>query len=108
MIDEKNFFISNHCRDNHFLYSDGLCNLEVKKIENPRNSIEITVYDWNNKPYPFVLGSKNPGYVSWKNISPHIKWAVILSEDAKFYRHHGVDYEAIKRHLRKISKWGSM
>ncbi len=79
---------------------------EVKKIENPRNSIEITVYDWNNKPYPFVLGSKNPGYVSWKNISPHIKWAVILSEDAKFYRHHGVDYEAIKQAFKKNLEMG--
>lgn len=79
---------------------------EVKKIGNPKYSMEITVYDWNKRPYPFIVGPKNPKYVSWKNISPYIKWAVILSEDAKFYRHHGVDYEAIKQAFKKNLEMG--
>lgn len=79
---------------------------EVKKIGNPKHSMEITVYDWNKRPYPFIVGPKNPKYVSWKNISPYIKWAVILSEDAKFYRHHGVDYEAIKQAFKKNLEMG--
>lgn len=79
---------------------------EVKKLQNPNYSIEITVYDWNQKPHPFIVGPKNPKYVSWRNISPYIKWAVILSEDAKFYRHHGVDYEAIKQAFKKNLEMG--
>lgn len=79
---------------------------EVKKLNNPNYSIEITVYDWNQKPHPFIVGPKNPKYVSWRYISPYIKWAVILSEDAKFYRHHGVDYEAIKQAFKKNLEMG--
>lgn len=79
---------------------------EVKKLKDPKYSIEITVYDWNKKPYPFIVGPKNPRYVSWRNISPYIKWAVILSEDAKFYKHHGVDYEAIREAFKKNLEMG--
>lgn len=79
---------------------------EVKKLKDPKYSIEITVYDWNKKLYPFIVGPKNPRFVSWRNISPYIKWAVILSEDAKFYKHHGVDYEAIREAFKKNLEMG--
>ncbi len=74
---------------------------EIKALKDPKYSKVITVYDWNKNPYSFVLGPKNPNYVPWRNISYYIKWAVILSEDAKFYRHSGVDYEAMKQAIKR-------
>ncbi|MCX7771147.1 MAG: monofunctional biosynthetic peptidoglycan transglycosylase, partial [Proteobacteria bacterium] len=79
---------------------------KIKKLKDPKYSFEITVYDWNKNPHPFIVGPKNPRYVSWKNISPYIKWAVILSEDAKFYKHSGVDYDAIKEAFKKNLEMG--
>ncbi|MCX7991482.1 MAG: monofunctional biosynthetic peptidoglycan transglycosylase [Proteobacteria bacterium] len=74
---------------------------KVVELKNPRSSITITIYDWKKNPYEFIVGPKNPAYTSWNNISPYVKWAVILSEDAKFYKHGGVDYEALKSAIKK-------
>lgn len=52
------------------------------------------------------MGSKNVNFVYWKNINQYIKWAVILSEDAKFYRHSGIDYEAMKQAFKKNIEMG--
>lgn len=38
----------------------------------------------------------NRNYVSYQNISPHIKWAVIAAEDQKFAMHKGFDIPVIK------------
>lgn len=74
---------------------------KVKELKNPKTSITITVYDWKKKPYNYVVGPKNSAYTGWHNISVYVKWAVILSEDAKFYKHSGVDYEAVKQAIKK-------
>jgi len=74
---------------------------EVKAFQDKKYSKVITVYDWNKKEYPFILGPKNPRFVYWKNISHYVKWAVILSEDAKFYKHSGVDIDAMKQAFKK-------
>lgn len=74
---------------------------KVKELKNPKTSITITVYDWKKNPYNFIVGPKNPAYTQWNNISGYVKWAVILSEDAKFYKHSGVDYEALKSAIKK-------
>lgn len=74
---------------------------EVAALSNPAYSKLITVYDWNKKEHSLWVGPKNPGYIAWKQINNYLKWAVILSEDAKFYAHHGVDYEALKNALKR-------
>lgn len=74
---------------------------EVDDFKEKNYSKKITIYDWNKREYPFILGPKNPNFVYWNNISPYVKWAVILSEDAKFYKHSGVDYEAMKQAFKK-------
>lgn len=74
---------------------------KVLSLKDPNVSFQITVLDWKKKPHLFWVGPKNPYYVPWKAISANIKWAVILSEDGKFYRHYGVDYEALKNAFKK-------
>jgi monofunctional biosynthetic peptidoglycan transglycosylase len=74
---------------------------EVIALNDPAYSKLIAVYDWNKNEHSLWVGPKNPKYVSWRQISPYIKWAVILSEDGKFYTHHGVDYEAMKNAFKR-------
>ncbi len=74
---------------------------KVRELKDPKHSITITIYDWKKNPYSFIVGPKNPKFTQWNNISPYVKWAVILSEDAKFYKHSGVDYEAVRSAIKK-------
>ncbi len=45
-------------------------------------------------------------FVPLSRISPHLKKAVIISEDASFYQHHGFDLRAIKLAVEKNLKAG--
>ena len=40
-------------------------------------------------------------FVSYNQISPHLKQAVVLAEDALFFSHHGFDFESIRDALEK-------
>src|ERR1700722_10269133 len=42
------------------------------------------------------LCDKDTGFTSFENISPYIIGAVIMSEDASFYSHSGIDVEEMK------------
>jgi monofunctional glycosyltransferase len=71
---------------------------------------------WCNPPITFTqLGSALGGYglkrdyVSLENISPHLRLAVIVSEDQQFPDHEGIDWDAVqgaieynKKHKNKI------
>lgn len=39
----------------------------------------------------------NQEWVNLEDISPNLIKAVISAEDAKFFSHHGVDWEAVKK-----------
>jgi monofunctional biosynthetic peptidoglycan transglycosylase len=63
-------------------------------------SIVITVKDWERKDHPFVLGPGNPNWTPYGALPPALKKAVVASEDANFYTHEGVDYEAIREAIK--------
>jgi monofunctional biosynthetic peptidoglycan transglycosylase len=56
----------------------------------------INVKDWHRRDHPFVVGPRNPRWTPYGAIPAALKKAVIASEDANFYSHEGVDYEAIR------------
>jgi len=72
----------------------------VASLANPRVSLVITVKDWNRKDHPFVLGPRNKFWTSISAVPSALKKAVIAAEDANFYAHEGVDYEAIKEAIK--------
>jgi len=72
----------------------------VAPLANPRVSLVITVKDWNRKDHPFVLGPRNRFWTPISAVPASLKKAVIASEDANFYAHEGVDYEAIKEAIK--------
>src|SRR5690625_102215 len=63
--------------------------LALKFIFPPITLTQLQVWtnqkEWNRK------------YVSYQDMSPHIKWAVIASEDQKFASHNGFDIPVIKK-----------
>jgi monofunctional biosynthetic peptidoglycan transglycosylase len=58
------------------------------------------------------LREKNPDarlqkqWVPYERISPHLKRAIIASEDAKFVDHEGFDWEGIQKAMEKNQKRG--
>jgi len=69
----------------------------VEPLRKRSYSMTIPVKDWQGNYHPFVVGPKNPYWVGGKSIPAEMKWAVILAEDANFYKHEGIDVKAIKR-----------
>ena len=63
-------------------------------------SLTIQVRDWQGKLHPFVVGPQNPRWTPSDGIPTEMKWAVIVAEDANFYRHEGIDAKAIREALR--------
>ena len=72
----------------------------VEPLKNSRASFAIAVKDWNRKDHTFILGPRNPFWTPMASVPASLKKAVIAAEDANFYSHEGVDYEAIKEALK--------
>ena len=72
----------------------------VAGLANKKMNLTIQVKDWQGKLHPFVVGPRNPWWTPAESIPPEMKWAVIVAEDANFYRHEGIDVTAIKNAIR--------
>lgn len=68
----------------------------VETLKNRRNTMTIQVKDWKGNYHPLKIGPKSNYWTPSAAIPPEMKWAVILAEDANFYRHEGIDVKAIK------------
>ena len=68
----------------------------VAVLADPKLSLTIQVRDWQGKPHPLEVGPGNPWWTPAGFIPPEMKWAVIVAEDANFYRHEGIDVTAIR------------
>lgn len=72
----------------------------VSTLNNAKKSMIIQVKDWHGKYHSFLLGPKNRNWTPSARIPAEMKWAVILAEDANFYKHEGVDVKAIKQAIK--------
>jgi monofunctional glycosyltransferase len=68
----------------------------VARLADSRANLTIQVKDWQGKQHPFVVGPDNPRWTPATDIPQAMKWAVILAEDANFYRHEGIDLKALR------------
>ena len=68
----------------------------VSDLADKKYSATIQVRDWQGEYHPFVVGPRNPRWTPSGRIPPEMKWAVILAEDANFYKHEGFDVKAIR------------
>lgn len=72
----------------------------VASLKDRKKSLTISVKDWHGKYQPYLLGPQNRNWVPSAAIPAEMKWAVILAEDANFYKHEGVDVKAIKKAIK--------
>ena len=72
----------------------------VSALKDPKKSMTIQVKDWQGKIHSFLLGPKSRNWTPSASIPAEMKWAVILAEDANFYKHEGVDVTAIKKAIK--------
>jgi monofunctional biosynthetic peptidoglycan transglycosylase len=72
----------------------------VSDLKDSKKTIQIQVKDWHGDYHPFQLGPKNRYWTPSASIPAEMKWAVILAEDANFYKHEGVDVKAIKNAIK--------
>jgi len=72
----------------------------VSDLKNRKMTMTIQVRDWKGKYRDFLVGPKNRYWTPGGSIPAEMKWAVVLAEDANFYRHEGVDVKAIKNAIK--------
>ncbi len=72
----------------------------VSSLADRKASMTIQVKDWQGNYHPFVVGPKNRYWTPSPSIPSEMKWAVIVAEDARFYKHEGVDVKALKKAIR--------
>ena len=72
----------------------------VADLADRKLSMTVQVKDWQGSFHPFVIGPKNRYWVPGTSIPAEMKWAVILAEDANFYKHEGIDVKAIKNAIK--------
>lgn len=72
----------------------------VSDLKNPKKSMTIQVKDWHGNYRPLLFGPKNRYWTPSASIPAEMKWAVIVAEDANFYKHEGVDVKAIKEAIK--------
>jgi monofunctional biosynthetic peptidoglycan transglycosylase len=73
---------------------------EVSELSDRKTSMTIQVKDWRGNYQPFVVGPKNHFWTPTGSIPAEMKWAVIVAEDARFYRHEGIDVKALKKAIK--------
>ncbi|CAG0968347.1 monofunctional glycosyltransferase [Geobacteraceae bacterium] len=72
----------------------------VEELKNRRMNMTIQVRDWHGEYHPLTVGPKNRYWTPSGSIPAEMKWAVILAEDANFYKHEGIDVKAIKNAIK--------
>ncbi|MBI1922234.1 MAG: transglycosylase domain-containing protein [Geobacter sp.] len=72
----------------------------VEPLKDRRTSMTIQVKDWKGNRHPLVVGPKSRYWSPSGSIPSEMKWAVILAEDANFYKHEGIDVKAIKNAIK--------
>jgi monofunctional biosynthetic peptidoglycan transglycosylase len=87
----------------YFYYS--LPDVALLKKQNPRGSalMELRDREYREKGIP---GRRQQVWVSYGAISEHLKKAVLISEDAAFFSHKGVDINELKEAIK--ADWDSM
>ncbi|MBU5612039.1 transglycosylase domain-containing protein [Geomonas azotofigens] len=72
----------------------------VTVLKDKKMNMTIQVKDWQGNYHPLVVGPKNRYWTPLSQIPSEMKWAVILAEDASFYKHEGIDVKAIKEAIK--------
>lgn len=78
---------------------------DVRQLRNFFPSETTYIYDIKGKLLASIHGEANREVVPLDRISPHLKRAVLASEDGDFYYHHGINPKGVGRAV--LSNWRS-
>ncbi len=76
---------------------------DLERLEGPFVHTALTE---DGKAVQVSVDPKVPGFTLYRRISPYLRRAVVSSEDAGFYRHHGLDFGQIEASLERNVKEG--
>lgn len=89
------FFLYLGAVDVNFLWLFGL-SPTMECIQNPVTNEASYIYAANNDEVPIgKFFNENRSPVEYKNISPYVTYALLSTEDERFYLHHGIDFQAM-------------
>jgi len=83
-----------------------LPNVKDLRMKNPKSTALMELRDQEYRPAGGKI-SRNHIWVSYGAISEHLKKAVLISEDAAFFSHTGVDVKELQHALKKDWETGS-
>ncbi len=78
---------------------------DVRQLRNFFPSETTYIYDIQGKLLTSIHGEANREVVGLDKISPHLKRAVLASEDADFYYHHGINPKGVGRAV--VTNWAA-
>ena len=87
-----------------FFYTT-LPDVSLLKNTNPKSSALMELRDLENKQKG-IRAARRQIWVSYNAISEHLKKAILLSEDAAFFDHKGIDLDELREALKK--DWETM
>lgn len=73
-----------------------------EELENPETQLATEVYSSDNKIIATYWYLENRMQVSYDQFPPHLVQALIATEDARFYKHSGIDVRGIARMVKGI------
>lgn len=78
---------------------------DFDEVENPNTNLASLVYSSDGK----ILGTyyrENRTLVEYEDLSPHLIYGLIATEDQRFYDHSGIDFRSLSRAIIKMGKSG--
>jgi len=72
----------------------------VTELADRKMNMTIQVKDWKGNYQPLVVGPKGRYWTPSGSIPAEMKWAVIVAEDSRFYKHEGIDVKALKKAIK--------
>lgn len=89
------FFLYLGAVDINFLWLFGK-SPTMECIQNPITNEASYIYAANDEQHPIgKFFNENRSPVEYKDISPYVTYALLSTEDERFYLHHGIDYQAM-------------
>jgi monofunctional biosynthetic peptidoglycan transglycosylase len=71
--------------------------LQIPDLSNVKNELPYSVHYPDGRIETRTLDPHGRGFVRSKNLPKHVVGAILVSEDAGFYQHHGLDWVEIRR-----------
>ena len=66
-----------------------------ERLDYLKTQFEYTFSDEDGKEKSFLVGEKNPWFTPVTQLPEHLIWAVVISEDAGFFLHKGIDFQEL-------------